>query len=163
MTDNVFTFISAMFAMWHRGADPRRLPRALNKLRRADMTEGYVRRYPPRYENVSSDGVGLYPLETDAEAYDVAVRRHGIDDLLSSILYLKANFTAKNYNELREIGQYNRLAPWVDEKHDPDSCKSMSELERRGMSAFAEGADFMPDVPIYGRADDTAGYGFYHQ
>eukprot|EP00947_MAST-08B_sp_MAST-8B-sp1_P006223 g6223.t1 len=160
--DNVYTFIESVFLMWHRGPDTRRMSKAAKAARRRDMTTNYTRRYEAQV--LSQPNSSLVIREPEDVAYDEMMRRHGIAYPLGSILYLKGNFSANTYSAFGNLLEEEReLTPWVDEEVDPPSCKAMAALEKKGMAAFRQGADYLPSVPLYGRADDSAGYVYNNQ
>ena len=75
-----------------------------------------------------------------------------------SKLFMRANYSLNQYVSL--VTEASALGAGYLASVQPLACRSMSAAVRKGKAAFEAGIDYLPDVPLYGNADDTAGFVF---
>ena len=149
LTDNVWSFIRASYQMMYRGRDESRLSEK--------AYQNQVKLYDPSYIRAMRNPNATLG-ETDGDVFAETMRRNGITAPQGSKLFLKANFTADNYESL--LNNSRDLGMKYTEWYQPDACKEMTPLQRRGVDAFEQGIDYLPEIPVYGNADKTAGFVF---
>ena len=102
--------------------------------------------------------VHLAALDAEGRIFAETMNRNGVNAPEGSKLFLKANFSASDYPSL--LNSSRKLGSKWGLEHQPDACHKMTPLERRGVSAFEQGIDYLPEIPVYSNADKTAGFVF---
>ena len=134
LTDNVWAFLLASYTMMYRGRDVTRLG-AAEQTRLAKLYDGATSKRTMAAPNQTHTAAQIF---VDTMLQNGKLPPHG------SKLFLKANFTAADYPYLLTTAQ--GLGDKYKKSHLPAACTSMPLHERRGIEAFEEGMDYLPNV-----------------